>query len=189
MKLNKYLIISVALLAAFTILFSGCKNFGHPEFKLSIEMKEGTQGTPVSGTYSYDEFSKVDYNYSSSDENIQIEVLVNGNKKTLSGTFTIYNNLTVIVQRIDIRDTWTFSYIKADGTTDNMDITFSGETLFSGTFEDSRGYTGTWKVENNDLTIVFSDWEDYVFTGLISTMTGDYIGGGISGTWSASRKI
>ena len=169
-------------------LLSGCKNIANPEYTMTVELSQGIEGTPVAGTYVHNEFDKVEYDYKSTDENVQIELLVNGAKKPISGTFTIYNNFTVAVHRIDIRDTWEFSYLKEDGTTEKMDIVFSGDTIFSGTFSDSRGYLGVWTVANDDFTMTYSDWSDYVFTGNISTMVGTYKGKGLSGSWKASRK-
>ncbi|MEN8154129.1 MAG: hypothetical protein ABFR75_08900 [Acidobacteriota bacterium] len=151
-------------------------------------MNDGVEGTPEAGIYNYKEFETVSYNYNSIDENIQIEVLLNGNARTQEGTITMYNHLEIIVRIIDIRDTWEFEYNKEDGTSGTFDVTFAGNTPFEGTFSDSRGYTGTWKVENNDLTITFSNWSDYVFTGTLSSMAGNYTGENIEGTWNASRK-
>lgn len=176
------------LLMIILTLSTGCKNIANPEYTLTVILSEGTAGTPEAGIYTYKEFDTVDYNYQSTDENVQIEVLLNGNKNNYANTLTMYNNVTILVQRIDIRDTWEFSYIIEDGTTEKTDITFTGDTIFGGTFTDSRGYSGTWTVANDDLTITFNDWKDYIFTGVISSMTGNYTGAGISGTWSAIRK-
>ncbi len=183
-------ILKYFLLFFVTVSFiTGCKAIANPEYSITIEISEGIEGTPAPGTYIHKEFDKIDYKYKSTDENVQVELLVNGTKKALEGTFVVYNNFTVSVRRIDIRDTWEFSYLKEDGTTGNMDITFSGDTIFSGKFTDSRGYNGVWTVANDDLTMTYSDWFDYVFTGKISIMTGTYKGKGLSGSWKAARKI
>lgn len=176
------------LILLIPLFFNGCNGFGSPDYTLNVIVSDGTTGTPEAGIYNYAEFEAVSYNYNSTEENIQIEVLVNGKAKVPAGTLIMYNNMDIVVRRIDIRDEWGFSYSKEDGTTGEFDITFGGDTPYEGTFTDSRDYSGIWKVENNDLTITFSDWADYVFTGVISGMTGEYRGENITGIWSATRK-
>ncbi len=170
------------------LVFAGCNGFGSPDFTMTVVLEDESTGTPDAGTYTFDEFEEVDYNYLPADENVQIEVLVNGNPRLPYGQFVMYNDINVVVRIIDIRGEWAFEYLVEDGSNLEMDITFEGSTPFEGTFTDSRGYTGIWKVEKDDLTMTYNNWADYVFTGYISSMSGNYKGEGIELTWNASRK-
>ncbi len=185
-------LINIKLLAVVLIMlsfsFSGCNGFGSPEFNLTVIIEDGCTGTPEEGTYTLNELDEIEYEYSPPSENIEIEVLLNDGSKTDSGSFIMYNDVTLVVRILDIRGNWLFSYFIEDGTTPEMTITFSGDTPFAGTFTDSRGYSGTWIVDGNNLTMTYSNWADYVFTGLISGMTGNYIGEGVQLGWSASRS-
>jgi len=185
-------LINIKLLAVFLIMisfsFSGCKGFGSPELTLNVIIQDGCTGTPEAGTYTLNELDEIEYEYAPPSENIEIEVLVNDGSHLDSGSFTMYNNVTLTVRIIDIRGNWLFSYYIEDGTAPEMTINFAGDTPFAGTFTDSRGYSGIWIVDGNALTMTYSDWADYVFTGSISAMTGSYLGEGVQLNWTASSS-
>jgi len=175
----------VLLLIAFSV--SGCKGFGTPDYTLTVILEDGCTGTPEAGIYKMDELEQLDYEYFPPEEGIEIEVLINTSSRSRSGSLVMYNNVTLTVRIIDVRGSWNFSYTLNDGTDAEMIITFSGSSPFAGTFTDSRGYNGTWMVESNSFTMTYTDWADYVFTGTLSSMTGSYVGEGVSLGWTASR--
>ena len=185
-------LINIKLLAVVLIMisfsFSGCNGFGSPELTLNVIIEDGCTGSPETGTYTVNELEQIDYEYLPPSENIEIEVLVNDGSHSDSGSFVMYNNVTLTVRIIDIRGNWLFAYYIEDGTQPEMTIIFTGDTPFAGTFTDSRGYSGVWIVDGNNLTMTYSDWFDYVFTGTISSMTGSYLGEGVQLNWSASRS-
>ncbi|MEN8222046.1 MAG: hypothetical protein ABFR36_02200 [Acidobacteriota bacterium] len=185
-------LINVKLLAVVLIIlsfsFSGCNGFGSPEYTLNVILEDGCTGTPEAGTYIINELEQIEYEYFPPSENIVIEVLVNEGSHSDIGSFTMYNNVTLTVRINDIRGNWLFTYFKEDSTEPEMTISFAGDTPFAGTFTDSRGYSGTWTVVGDDFTMTYSDWADYVFTGFISSMSGSYIGEGVSLGWKASRS-
>jgi hypothetical protein len=165
------------------IFIVGCKNFGSPEYELKIEIGDGAAGTPLAGTYVYDEFETVEYEYTSEDENVKIEVVVNGNKKVVAGELIMYTDLDVQVRIIDIRGDWTFTMKRGNDSEEEYTINFFGATAFDGTFTDDRGYTGNWTVNGDTLTMTYIDWQDYVFTGSIDQPTGN-----MEGTWSGDEN-
>jgi hypothetical protein len=85
----------------------------------------------------------------------------------------------------DIRDDWkiTLDYYEP------FNITFSGAKA-SGTFVDSDGYEGTYRVNGYEVEFSYNTL-DLTFTGIFSSqdyMVGDYeIGGEISGQWVGHR--
>ena len=187
-KISLFIIVSLALL----LPLGSCKNFGIPDFELKIEIKEGVQGTPPAGTYVYRELEVIEYQYTPRDDQHYVEVLVNGSRWLSSGSFTMYTDLEVVVQIIDIRGTWAVTMEPPSEEEDEEDvifnITFEGADLLSGDFTDDRGYSGEWKIEDTTLTITYADWLDYVFTGAITTMSGTWEGQGQEGSWDAVRQ-
>jgi hypothetical protein len=173
------------------LCLSGCKGFGVPDYELKIEVRSGVEGTPASGTYTYKELTSIDYSYFPQNDEHQVEVLVNGSRWLAAGTFIMYTNLEVVVQIVDIRGTWDFLLTSTDSDVEDIqfEITFSGDNLIAGSFTDDRGYSGTWNANGANLTITYSNWENYSLTGSIITMRGDiYNGDEKTGTWSASRN-
>lgn len=178
----------LSLLLIFILFsFNGCSGFGSPDYTLTVVLEDGCTGTPDAGIYTLSELDEIEYEYTSPDENIKIEVLANNSARSSLGTLIMYNNITMTVRFIDIRGSWEFSYLIEDGSEPEMTIIFEGDTEFAGTFSDSRGYSGTWTVDNDSLNMIYSDWEDYVFTGSITIMEGDYIGEGVQLIWTAVR--
>ncbi len=195
-KAQKYALYAAIILSTAVILyFSGCKNFGIPEFELKITVEDGVEGTPQAGVYAYKDLSVVEYKYIAIDPAHTVEVIVNGSRWVSEGQFTIYSDLDVVARIIDIRGTWNFELRHRDATSgEEIDpiefkITFSGNDLLSGQFTDDRGYSGIWNITGISVTIIFSNWENYELTGSIATMNGDWDGGGkTGGTWKAVRE-
>jgi hypothetical protein len=183
-----FIIVSLALL----LPLGSCKNFGVPDFELKIEIKEGAQGTPPAGEYVYNELEVIEYQYTPKDDQHFVEVLVNGSRWLSSGSFTMYTDLEVVVQIIDIRGTWAVTLEPPSDEQDTEDvifnITFDGAGLLSGDFTDDRGYSGAWKIEDITLTITYADWLDYVLTGDITVMRGTWSSLGKTGPWDAVRQ-
>ncbi|UCH98279.1 MAG: hypothetical protein JSV88_15940 [Candidatus Aminicenantes bacterium] len=171
--------------------FNGCKGFGIPDWELEITFEEGVDGTPPAGTYAHKELTVIEYNFYPLDSAHSIEVSVNGNQWPLAGEFVMYTNLKVVVRVFDIRGTWNVTIKETETESEEeieFNITFSGADVLSGDFTDDRGYSGTWEIVNDDLTISYSDWPDRVLTGTVPRMSGDYWTGDVkSGTWSAQR--
>jgi hypothetical protein len=183
--------ILMGLFLTAVIFVASCKNFGSPEYELKITIGDGTTGTPLAGTYVYDEFETVEYDYTSEEENVKIEVVVNGNKKVVAGELIMYTDLDVQVRIIDIRGDWTFTMKRGNDNEEEYTVNFSGATAFEGTFTDDRGYAGNWTVNGEVLTMTYVDWQDYVFTGSIDepegNMEGTWSGDGDTGEWQAVR--
>lgn len=186
--LQTYVLIILGI--AIVLCISGCKNFGVPDYELNIQVGSGVEGTPPSGTYFYKELTTVDYSYIPLNAEHQVEVLANGSRLLATGTLTMYTNLEVVVQIIDIRGTWDFLLTSTDSDEEDMEfsVTFSGDNLVNGDFTDDRGYTGTWNTDGANLTMTYSNWLDYSLTGFITTMQGEWTGDEKSGTWSANRN-
>ncbi len=187
MKNIRNTVLLVALLFLITFSFSGCKGFGSPDYTLNVIIEDGCTGTPEAGTYTKNELDEVKYSYFPPEENVVIEVLINNSRRTSSSTVVMYNNITMTIRVIDIRGDWEFTYILENGNEQKMNITFSGDSAFKGTFSDSRGYSGTWTVEADNFVMTYDDWDDYVFTGSVTSMSGLYTGAGISLSWSSTR--
>lgn len=174
-----------SLLAAASILLASC-GWGSPDYTLTVILGEGITGTPESGTYSYQEFSEVQYKYSFDPNGLQPEIYVNNYRRlVLEDSVVMYCDITMTVRQIDMRREWTliFSENEADDLT--WKITFTGPDLRSGTFSDDRGHSGNWQVTGtNDLAFTYTDWEDYAFTGTLTSLSGSWKGEGRSGTWN-----
>jgi hypothetical protein len=181
------LIFIFILLMSFS--FNSCKGFGIPDWTLEIIFEEGVSGTPTPGVYSNEELTTIDYSYYPIDDQHTVEVLVNDNRWPPAGQFILYSNIKVVVRLFDIRGTWNFT-LEDNDSDDKMEfsIAFFGENVTSGGFTDSQGHSGTWNIAGNILTITYTDWLDYVLTGEISSMSGNWTGDGKTGTWSATKQ-
>ena len=172
-----------------SISFNNCKGFGIPDWTLEITFEEGVSGTPTAGVYSYEELTTIEYSYYPIDDQHTIEVLLNDIRWPAAGDIIIYTNIKVVVRLFDIRGNWDF-ILDDNDSDDKMEfsIGFFGENVLSGCFNDSQGHGGTWNIDGDLLTITYTDWLDYVLTGDIGLMNGDWTGNGKTGTWSASRQ-
>jgi hypothetical protein len=181
------LIFIFILLMSFS--FNSCKGFGIPDWTLEISFEEGVAGTPTPGVYSYEELTTIDYSYYPIDDQHKVEVLVNSARWPAAGQFIMYTEIKVVVRLFDLRGNWDFTLDDNDSD-DEMEfsIGFFGDNVLSGGFTDSQGHSGTWNINGNNLTITYTDWLDYVLTGEISTMKGNWTGNEKEGTWSATRQ-
>jgi hypothetical protein len=186
------IVATVALSCLVMLPLTSCKEFGSPEYTLTISLGSGITGTPVAGTYTYKNLTEINYEYTATDANLPAIVQVNTTKFSESGTFTMYCDLAVKVYVFDIRATWDFTLIPedADDETDYItyQVTFSGSSLTSGTFTDTKGHSGTWTIVGEALTMTYSNWESYVLTetsvGL--SLSGTYKNGDKDGSFTAS---
>ncbi|MGD2089235.1 MAG: hypothetical protein PVH61_23860 [Candidatus Aminicenantes bacterium] len=190
-KRFKIAFIPIIFIFIFMLSFSfhSCKGFGIPDWTLEIIFEEGVSGTPGPGVYSYEELTTVEYSYYPIDEQNTVEVLLNNVRWPAAGELIMYTNTKVLVRLFDIRGNWDFT-LEDNDSDDEMEfsISFFGENVRSGGFNDSQGYSGTWNINGTSLTITYTDWFDYVLTGGISSMSGDWSGNGKTGTWSATRQ-
>ncbi len=183
--------ISIAILlilfVAAVLPLSNCKNFGSPDYILTIEVYEGVLGTPESGVTTHNEFDEIKFDYEALDENKRIEVLVNGTKFPLAGTITMFTDTHLVARIIDLRDEWIFKLTDVNDAEQELRIVFAGPDVFGGTFSDNSGNTGVWVVDGSDLTMTYDNWLNYRLIGTIESMNGDWAGNGTSGDWNAIR--
>lgn len=164
-----------------------CNWMKGPDYTVTVIVEEGVKGNPESGTYTHQEFEQILYEYNPVAEGAPIEVLLDDKRKAFSGTLTVYNNYELRARILDIRGTWTMT-ITRDNVDESVEVTFYGSSITQGTYSDDRGYEGTWDITDNTLTMVFTNWIDYVFTAGIADMQGDWNGDGTSGLWTMSRN-
>jgi hypothetical protein len=172
--------------------FGSCKEFGIPDYTLTITIAEGINGTPSEGTHVHKELEAIEYNYIPDNEDLTVEVLVNGGRWAPSGVFTMFTHISVEVGLFDIRGTWDVNFSQpTDSEEDDLEfkITIIGDDLLAGSFSDDRGegYEGLWTIAGNVVTITYSNWQNYILTGTIPQMTGGWTGENKSSTWSAVR--
>lgn len=183
----------IPLISIFILLmslsFTSCKGFGIPDWTLEIIFEEGVAGTPSAGVYTYKELTTIDYNYYPIDNQHRVEVLINNARWSPAGQLIMYTDTKIVVRLFDLRGNWDFT-LDDSNSSDEMkfSIGFFGDSVLSGGFNDSQGHSGTWNISGNNLTITYTDWLDYVLTGSISSMSGDWTGDGKTGTWSATRQ-
>lgn len=184
---------SITVIVIMILFFGSCKDLGIPDYKLTIDVKNGVEGTPPTGVSTHKELDTINYKYTAQNTQYQVEVLVNGTRKLSEGQLVMYTDLNVIAQIFDIRGTWD---IILNATTDNsvakreFKITFTGGGFLSGNFTDSNGHNGTWLIENAKLTITYQNWLNYILTSdNVLTMSGTWAGEGKTSTWSASRTL
>ncbi len=186
MKLKNWNKLCFLFVMALLIMFHGSCGWKTTEFTLTVVVGEGISGVPESGTYVYQEFEEIEYKYEIEGDSIQPEIYVNNYRRLiLEGTLIMYCDTTLTVEQIDLRkEEWNMVFSEQDVDDVEWKITFSGPDLRSGTFSDNRGYTGIWEVSgSNNLTIRYDDWADYVFTGTLSSLGGNWEGEGKSGSW------
>jgi hypothetical protein len=168
----------------------GCNFFGIPDYELTVTIKDGVQGSPGSGQYSYKDLTVVEYAYTPVNSLHTVEVIYAGSKLAALGNFTMYNNVVLEARLIDIRDTWKIKFTYDDTTKASVEfaVTFSGNDILAGTFSDDRGYNGTWDAASNLINLTYSSWETYKLTGALFSMSGTWSNGEVTGTWSAVLK-
>ena len=178
-----------SLLCGFALLLplASCNFFGLPEYELSVTVEPGVVGTPASGQYVYPELEEVEYTYTPVNSLHTVEAIIDDGQEAAAGTVTIYRSLTLVARLVDIRGSWDVESYDATSNSTPFTITFSGDDILGGTFTDSLGHSGTWTGPSNKLTFTYGNWEAYVYTGALFSMTGTYKNGSASGTWSAKR--
>lgn len=171
------------------IVLTHC-NFGVPDFTVIVQIEDGVEGTPEAGQYEYAELSNITFEYTPVNPAHVVEVYVNSTRFSASGTLTVFNTYTITAQLVDIRQTWSVSMLLPGSVSADFEftITISGPDISGGTFSDSRGYNGTWTAVNEIVTLTYTDWSDYVLTGDHYSMSGSFVGDGVTtGAWSATR--
>ena len=180
--------ILLILFIAAILPLGNCKNFGSPDYTLTIDVQQGVVGTPESSVTTYNEFDQIKFEYEAEDENTRIEVLANGTKFPLSGTVTMFTDTNLVVRVIDLRDEWIFELVDVNDNETELRIVFEGADVFGGTFYDNNGNTGVWVVDGADLSMTYDNWLGYRLIGNIESMSGgDWTGNGNSGDWNAVR--
>jgi hypothetical protein len=174
-------------IAAMLLPLGGCSLFHHMTYDLSVTVESGVKGTPASGVQTLDELTVVDYSYTPVNELHTVEVLIDGVQLAAASSLTLYKDTALVARLVDIRGAWKVTSIDVDSNSTSFTVTFSGPDILGGTFSDDRGYSGTWTGPSNKVTITYSNWESYVYTGTLFNMAGTYTNGSASGTWSASR--
>jgi hypothetical protein len=183
-------IVVLSIIIGFSM--NSCKEFGIPDYTLTISIAEGITGTPSAGVSEHKELEAIEYNYIPENEELTVEVLVNGGRWAPSGTFTMFTDINVEVNLFDVRGTWDVNFNQpSDSEEDDLEfrITFIGDDLLAGSFTDDRGqgYEGLWTIAGNVITITYSNWQNYILTGNIPQMSGSWTGENKSSSWNASR--
>jgi len=164
-------------------------NFGTPDYRLEVILRDGVMGNPEEGEHLHKDLSEVSFEYTGIDPIHSVEVFLNGIRQNYTSTFSMYTDVTLVAQLIDIRGRWSMTIQKTDPTeTFEFDITLDGAGITNGTFSDSRRYSGTWTAENGVVTISYSDWNSVVLEGSVFGMSGIYIENTENkGGWSSDR--
>ena len=176
----------LAVLLALLVL--GSCGFGIPDYVLTVILEDGVTGTPEAGTHEYGELDVVKYDYEPVDPIHTVEVFAGLSRLSASGGLTMYADHSLTARLVDIRGTWDVVMVRTDTSETAFEfmITLSGSGLTSGTFSDSRGYNGLWTAEYDEVTLTYTDWQDYVLTGTVFDMSGAYKGEGNTGNWGAT---
>ncbi|MCX6583673.1 MAG: hypothetical protein NT166_26155 [Candidatus Aminicenantes bacterium] len=190
---TSYICLPIVVSVLILLSLGSCKDFGIPDYKLTIDVKSGVDGTPPSGVSAHKELDSVDYKYTAQNTQYQVEVLVNGARRLSEGQWVMYTDLDVVAQVFDIRGAWDFTLAAtSDSTVEKREftITFTGGDPLSGNFTDSNGHNGTWVIDAAKLTITYGNWLDYTLTSDSAlTMSGAWSGEGKTSSWSASRVL
>jgi hypothetical protein len=197
-SISKYSLLcgTIVLGLIISISFSGCKNFGVPDYKLTVTREAGVNGTPSDGETVYKELSEVEYAYLPGDSLLTVEVLINGRSGSSSGSIIMYADIDLVARIFNINGTWDIIIAAPSDTSDEdieFTITFSGfgNSLLEGSFTDSRGYSGTWEITGTGITFSYENWQNFTMTGTIPSMAGTWEGvwngENKQGSWDASR--
>ena len=142
-----------AILSIYIFLFlPGCSTTDEPEdfqqYELNVIVSEGVSGTPVQGTYPFDEGDTVDYSYELMDNYKNLTIILDNDEVDASGTVTItgVHNLKALADPIyNVAGNWTLSEEYDDGSLFDVTADFSG-SVESGIVTDSDGGEGTYAV-------------------------------------------
>ncbi len=169
------------------------------DYKLTVTVGAGVAGTPLTGTYYYQQGTKVAYSYSLLTGYKGLSVKVEGVEAEASGSITMSEDFVINASaevKYDIRTPWTLSETYNDGSHFEVTVTFSG-TLTGGTVTDSEGGAGIYEFIDDtvDFNLVFPNvtyvYEDGDFADE-NTMNGTCkryqdAANAIGGTWTATR--
>lgn len=203
MKNRYFFILLTALLSIyFTLFLPGCSTTDESDdfqlYELDVIIGEGVSGTPVQGTYSYEEGDTVDYSYVLLDSYRDLTVTLDGEEVEASGTVTITGVHTLRANADPvyvISGDWNLSEEYDDGSTFEVTATFAGSQE-SGTVSDSDGGAGVYAVDENNAVEFNLEFDNinYEYEGSFddaNTITGTckkVANSGTSyGTWSATR--
>jgi len=169
------------------------------EYKLTVTVGAGVAGTPLTGTYYYQQGTKVAYSYSLLAGYKGLSVKVEGVEAEAKGSITMSEDFVINASaevKYDIRTPWKLSETYNDGSHFEVTVTFSG-TLTGGTVTDSEGGAGIYEFVDDtvDFNLVFPNvtyvYEDGDFADE-NTMNGTCkryqdAANAIGGTWTATR--
>jgi hypothetical protein len=107
---------------------------GNGAYLLNVSVGEGVNGSPATGTYSYNQNDAVPYTYSLQNGYKNLLVRVDGAAAGSAGVVIISGNhsLTATADPFDVRGNWTGRIYDANNY-DLFDIAFSGSSPASGT--------------------------------------------------------
>jgi len=200
---NRYLFILFAILLTinFLLLLPNCSTTDDNDFQLfelNVIIDEGVSGTPVTGTYSYNEGDTVDYSYDLLNNYKNLSVTLDNEAVESSGTVTItgIHTLRALADPIyDITGNWDLSEEYDDGSSFEVSTSFTG-TLENGTVTDTDGGEGVYTVDEYNRIEFNLEFDNinYQYDGLFNdanTMSGSCKkisdSGTSYGTWSATR--
>ena len=187
--LVKATVFAAGAAALLALLSAGGCGWGVPDYSLTVVFEEGVTGTPEVGRYVYQELTTVGFNYAPVNPLHTVEVLLNDAiRSAASGSLVMYGDgYALRVRLVDVRGSWTVSYVNADATTGSFVLTIEGPGLVVGSFSDDQGRHGTWTADATAIVFTYTDWLDYKFTGTVFEMSGTFTGETKSGTWSAAK--
>lgn len=178
----------------------GCKEFGIPDYTVTITVDENITGTPAAGQYTHKALTEIEFEYNhSEDEQIPISIRLNERLGNHEGSFIVYNNLAVHAQIFDIRSgSWKFTMTNSEGIENEFTITFAGDNYNTGTFTDSRSGDGgaghgTWEIQNYRILLTYENWDEYILISgedtYIPALSGSWKNGEEdAGTWTAEPE-
>jgi len=172
---------------ALILPLASCNFFGIPDYTLTVAIEPGVTGTPAAGVHSFPDLAEVEYKYTPVNSLHTVEVLIEGDQESAEDSLTIYSNTSLVARLVDIRGDWTVTSRDASSNSITFKLAFSGPDVLGGAFADSRGYAGTWTGKSNAIVITYGNWEAYVYSGTLFSMSGTYKNGSAAGTWSAKR--
>ncbi len=151
---NRYLFIlfTTLLIINFLLFLPNCSTADDDDFQLfemDVIIGEGVSGTPIQGTYSYNEGDTVDYSYELLANYRNLSVTLDSEEVEASGTVTItgVHTLRALADpSYDITGNWDLSEEYDDGSSFEVSTTFTG-TLDNGTVTDTDGGEGVYTVD------------------------------------------
>jgi hypothetical protein len=200
---NRYLVILFAVLLTinFLLFLPNCSTTDDNDFQLfelDVIIDEGVSGTPIQGTYSYNEGDTVDYSYELLANYRNLAITLDNEAVEPIGTVTItgVHTLRALADPIyDITGSWDLSEEYDDGSSFEVSTTFTG-TLENGTVTDTDGGEGVYAVDEYNRVEFNLEFDNinYEYEGLFddaNAMSGSCKKVSDSGTsygyWSAIR--